>query len=180
MNYVGISGENGNVDPIQRSVVGSDFTLSAASGVQSAFPTTGDVWTLQASTLYEIEGNYIMTLGTTTTRTTAIAFALGGGASVNYVALNVIGWNGVPGTTATAQGSVAMTGVASVVVTATATTAGVQIMFKGTISVNAGGTITPQINFSANPGGTNLMKAGSYIKFTRLGANTFTTNGNVN
>lgn len=180
LNYTGVTGENGNVDPNMRSVVGSDFTLSAASGVQSAFPTTGDVFTLNGSTLYEVEGNYIMTLGTTTTRTTALAFALGGGASVNYVAINVIGWNGVPGTTATAQGTVAMTGVASTIVTATATTAGVQFYFKGLISMNAAGTITPQINFSANPGGTNLMKAGSYIRFTRLGANTFTTNGNVN
>ena len=167
-----MTGENGNVDPNMRSVVGTDFTLSAALGVQSAFPTTGDVWTLQGSTLYEVEGNYIITTGTTTTKTTAIAFALAGGASVNYVALNVIGWNSVPNTSGTAQNTVQMTQVASTVVTATATTAGVGIYFKGLISMNAGGTITPQINFSANPGGTNLMKAGSYIRFTRLGTNT--------
>jgi hypothetical protein len=73
-----------------------------------------------------------------------------------------------------------MTQVASTVITATATTAGVQFFFKGIISMNAGGTVTPQINFSANPGGTNLMKAGSYIKFTKLGANTFSIIGSVN
>jgi hypothetical protein len=48
------------------------------------------------------------------------------------------------------------------------------------ISFGTGGSITPQINFSANPGGTNLMKAGSFIRFRRLGANTFTTIGTVN
>lgn len=81
---------------------------------------------------------------------------------------------------ATAQGTVQMTQVGSVVITATATTAGVGIYFKGVISFGTGGTITPQINFSANPGGTNLMKAGSYIRFRRLGVNTFTTIGQVN
>ena len=161
------------------SVVASDFTLSAALGVQSCFPTTGDVWTVAANTLYEVEGNYIMTTGTTTTKTTAIAFALTT-ATVNYVSLNVQGWNAVPNTVATAQGTVQMTQVGSVVITATATTAGVGIYFKGMISVGTGGQITPQINFSANPGGTNLMKAGSYIKFRRLGPNTFSTIGNVN
>jgi hypothetical protein len=35
-----------------------------------------------------------------------------------------------------------------------------------------GGTITPQIAFSANPTGTNLMKVGSFIKFTPIGNNT--------
>ena len=62
-------------------------------------------------------------------------------------------------------------------VTAPATTAGVQIYFKGIISMNVGGTVTPQIQFSAALGGTNLMKAGSFIKFTRLGSTT--TQGSV-
>ena len=176
MDYSGRGGINA---ADMYSVVGSDFTLSAALGVQSCFPTTGDVWTVAANTLYEVEGNYIMTTGTTTTKTTAIAFALTT-ATVNYVSLNVQGWNAVPNTVATAQGTVQMTQVGSVVITATATTAGVGIYFKGVISVGTGGTITPQINFSANPGGTNLMKAGSFIRFRRLGVNTFTTIGQVN
>jgi len=176
MDYSGRGGINA---ADMYSVVGSDFTLSAALGVQSAFPTTGDVWTVDANTLYEVEGNYIITTGTTTTKTTAIAFALTT-ATVNYLALNVTGWNSVPGTVATAQGTVQMTSVGSTVITATATTAGVGIYFKGIVSIGTGGSITPQINFSANPGGTNLMKAGSFIRFRRLGVNTFTTIGTVN
>lgn len=173
------TGENANINASMRAVVTSDFTLSAASGVQTAFPSTIDVWTLAASTAYEIEGLFIMTKGTTT-NTTAIAFALGGGASVTSINLYVVGHNAVANTAATAQGTVWMTQVASTVVTATATTAGTQIYFKGTIYMNAGGTVTPQINFSANPTGTNLMKVGSYVKITRIGTNTFTSIGNVN
>jgi len=131
--------------------VDADFTLSAASGVQTAFPSSMDVWTLEGSTMYAVEGLYIMTKGTTTTNTTA-----------------------------TAQGFVWMDQVASTVVTATATTGGTHIRFTGTISMNAAGTITPQINFSANPGGTNVMKIGSFIKFTKIGTSSFTKSGNVN
>lgn len=34
-----------------------------------------------------------------------------------------------------------------------------------------------QINFSANPTGTNLMKRGSWTSFTRLGTDTVTSAG---
>jgi hypothetical protein len=47
-------------------------------------------------------------------------------------------------------------------------------MFRGFINVNAGGTLTPQIAFSANPTGTNLMKAGSFFAFKPVGTNTVT------
>ena len=170
----------GTISPVQYAVVASDFTLSAASGVQTAFPSSQDVWTMQGSTTYEVEGHYFMTTGTTTTKTTAIAFALAGGATVTTINLHVLGSNNTANTTQTAQGSLPMTQVASTVVTATATTAGVDIFFKGIIITNARGTWTPQINFSANPGGTNLMKAGSYIKFTKLGTSAQAQIGNVN
>lgn len=170
----------GTMMPGQIAVVLSDFTLSAALGVQTAFPSTQDVWTLAGSTTYEVEGHYFMTTGTTTTKTTAIAFALAGGATVTTINLHVLGSNNTANTAATAQGSLPMTQVASTVVTATATTAGVDIFFKGIIITNARGTWTPQINFSANPGGTNLMKAGSYISFTKVGTSSNATSGNVN
>jgi len=171
--------ENAAVKATQGATLTSDFTLSAASGVQTCFPSTADVWTLSASTAYEIEGHYFMTTGTTS-KTTGIAFALGGGASVTLINISVIGANVVANATATAQGMASMQQVASTVVTAASTTAGVDIYFKGRIYMNAGGTVTPQINFSANPGGTNLMKAGSFIQFVKLGTNTFHTQGSVN
>lgn len=164
------AGEQGMIPAIQFAVLNADFTLSAAAGAQNCFSTDRDTWTLEAGQTYLVEGNYVMTTGTTTTKTTAIGF--GGTATMTAAALNVTGWNAVPGTVATAQGTVQMTALTSTVITATATTAGVGIYFQGIITVNAGGTFIPQINFSANPGGTNLMKRGSYIKITRIGSTT--------
>jgi hypothetical protein len=44
--------------------------------------------------------------------------------------------------------------------------------------MNAGGTVTPQINFSAAPT-TPVMKADSYIKFTPIGTNVENAKGVV-
>lgn len=160
------------------AIIDSDFTLTAGTGVQSAFPAGYDVWTLEGSTTYEFEGKYFMTLGTTS-RTTALAFALGGGASVTSIRYEAMSWAGQANATLTAQSSVWVDRVASTVVQAATTNTGTFIKFHGIIRMNAGGTVTPQINFSANPTGTNLMKANSYIKFTPIGLGNVTTIGSV-
>jgi hypothetical protein len=152
----------------------SDFTLAAASGVQSAFPAAIDVITVEATTTYLIEGQYIMNTGATT-HTTAMAFALGGGASVTNFEYLVTLWSAAANTISTTQSTTHVTGVASKVLNATSTAVWTIIQFKGVLRMNAGGTITPQISFSANPTGTNLMKVGSYIQLTPIGTNTVTS-----
>ncbi len=67
--------------------------------------------------------------------------------------------------------------IASTVVTATSTV-GWAIRFQGIIRVNVGGTLTPQVNWSANTTAP-IMKVNSYIKFTPLGTNTSNILGNV-
>ncbi len=150
----------------------ADFTLAAASGVQSVFPATCDVITLEANTTYEFEGQLILNTGTTT-HTTALAFLLGGGASVTSFEYLADLWSAAANTIATAQSTTHVSGVASKVLNATSTAAWTIIRFKGIARMNAGGTLTPNVNFSANPTGTNLTKVGSYIKFTPLGTGTF-------
>lgn len=148
------------------SLTASDFSLSTATGVQSAFPTTGDVFTLAAGTTYEFEGLYhIGKSGTTCT--TALAFLLAGGATITFIKYQVSAQNAAVNTTGATVASTFIDQVASTVINATAST-DVIIKIKGLIRMNAGGTVTPQINFSAVPT-TPLMKAGSYIKFTPIG-----------
>ena len=160
------------------AALSSDFTLTAASGVQSVFDTTCDVWTLQASTTYFFQGKYLINTGTTT-HTTAMAFALGGGASVTHFNYSTLLWSAAVNTIATAQSTLDIDGVASKVLNATSAAVYTTIHFWGMLRLNAGGTVTPQINFSANPTGTNLTKVGSYIMFTPLGSNTVVSVGNV-
>ena len=141
-------------------------SLTASTGVQSAFPTTGDVFTLVASTTYLFEGTYYITKSGTTC-TTAMAFALAGGASITSMKYHVLAQNTAVNTTGTTVSSTWVNQVASTVVNTTAT-GEVVIKFKGLIRMNAGGTVTPQINFSATPT-TPVMTADSFIKFTPIG-----------
>jgi len=157
-------------------VPSGDFALLTTSGVQSCFPTTGDVWTLQASTAYFFEGHYQITK-TTTSVTVAMAFAAGGSLTVTSIEYVVMCLTAAVNTT---TGSIAMTNInqiASTVINATSTAA-IALYFKGIIRVNVGGTLTPQINFSANTT-VPVMKVDSFITFTPLGTNTNNILGNV-
>lgn len=157
------------------SIVGSDFSLTAGTGVQSAFPTTGDIFTLVANTTYEFEGIYYITKSGTTC-TTALAFLLAGGASITSIRYHVLAQNVAVNTTGATLAGTYVDQVASTVVNATAS-GEVAIKFEGLIRMNAGGTVTPQVNFSAAPT-TPVMKANSYIKFTPI-ATTNNTQGAV-
>lgn len=46
----------------------------------------------------------------------------------------------------------------------------IQYVFKGVVSVNAGGTFIPQYSLSAAPGGAFTVQAGSYFKISPLAA----------
>lgn len=148
------------------SIAGTDFNLSAASGVQSAFAAAGDVFTLVGSTTYQFEGIYYITKSGTTC-TTAMAFALGGGASVTFIAYNALAQNVAANTTGATFGGAWVNQVGSTVINATST-GEVVIRFRGLVRMNAGGTVTPQVNFSAAPT-SPVMKAGSFIMFTPIG-----------
>jgi hypothetical protein len=145
----------------------ADFTLSAASGVQSAFPTSGDVLTVLGQTAYEFEGQYILNTGATS-HTTALAFLLARAtvSSFEYVVDCITAAANTPAATQTTH----VTGVASTVINAASTAVYTVIKFKGIARFTLGGTVKPQINFSADPTGTNLMKVGSFVKFTPIGS----------
>lgn len=157
-------------------VAAANFTLTAGSSAQNAFATTGDVFTLTGSSSYWFEGAYFIDKSGTTC-TTALSFALAGGASVTSIMYTVLAQNVAKNTTGATLASAWIDTVSATVVNATASTAA-YIKFSGIIRMNAGGTVTPQITFSATPT-TPVMLANSYIRFTYLGTNTVATVGSV-
>lgn len=161
----------GYIPTYQSVYLAADFTLQAASGVQACLTAANDTLTIAAATTYEFEGQYILNTGATT-HTTAMAFSLAGGATVSSFEYTTILWSAALNTIATTASFTHVSGVASKVLNATSTAVYTMIKFKGVMRTTLGGTITPQIAFSANPTGTNLMKVGSFIKFTPIGNNT--------
>ena len=158
-------------------VAAGDFSLVTTSGVQSAFATTGDVWTLAATTSYLFEGQYLIT-HTTTTCTCAMAFASGGGGSVTSIAYTALSVIQSAANNAPAAASMTYVNQISSTVVAATSTDGWAIRFRGILRTNAAGTITPQVAWSANTTAP-LMKVNSFITFTPIGSNTNNILGNV-
>ena len=159
----------------------SDFTLANVNTAQTCFPSTADQFTLEANTTYEIEGQYYIANGTTT-HTTAISFLLSNGLTLqatNGFDIQVLLHSAAANTITTTQSTVHMTGVSSKVLNATSTAARTIVYFKGTIRTNVAGDLTPQLTFSAAPGGTNQMLANSWLKFTPKGAHTHNVTAGV-
>jgi len=167
--YVTTAVSRGLINSYKINTVVTPFTLSNATGVQTALPT--GTLTVSANTTYYFEGQYMIT-PVSAPHSTAMAFALAGGAtasSISYVtALNKAA---DVNTIAAATQATWINQISSTVISGNS--AGPEIIrFRGLIRITNGGTITPQINFSATQSGTNTMAIGSYIKFTPLGSNT--------
>lgn len=165
----------GVLSDLQMSVLNADFTLAAAAGVQAAFPAAQDAFTVQANTTYRVRGQYIINTGATS-HTTAMAWALASATVASFEYLATL-WSAALNTISTALSVTHVSGAASKVLNAASIVVYTIVSFEGIVRFTAGGTVTPQINFSANPTGTNLMKRGSWVSFERLGADTVTTIG---
>jgi hypothetical protein len=172
-----IGTQRGIVPTQQYYRLNADYVGSNATGAQSIF---GVGVTLSASTVYEFEMTVQMskTAGTTSHN---IGFGFGGTATLNNI---IYQYEGCFNTSQTAQGSAPptlfgfSTSAANLVVTGPNTNATVYFwaIFKGTVSINAGGTFIPQYTLSAAPGGAFSTIAGSFIKINPLSASGAATN----
>lgn len=161
----------GRIPAVQYYRLNSDLAGANVNTVQSVF---GVGVTLIGSMQYAFEASYVFTkTAGATSHTFAIGF--GGTATINnilyqgnnnYTASTIpFGLNGGGYTFATNS-------TASLVVSTAITSATefVQLNFKGTISINAGGTIIPQYTLSAAPGGAYSTATGSYFAIWPLAA----------
>jgi hypothetical protein len=147
-------------------VLTSDTAATDGTSTQDWF-STGAV-ALAASGLYQIDGLlHINSTTTTTSHTVSCNF------SFDTLTKNWITWVafGHPdtfdsGADSTNNTTATFTSENGGVCAIPSTVAGTSIEIEGFISVNAAGTIKPQFSFSAAPGNTPKVIAGSFIKFT--------------
>lgn len=159
-------------------VLSSNFTLSNSNTSQNAFPPSSDAYTLTANKTYFFKGKFLITNGSTS-HTTAMGWVVTTGlniTSMEYVVqIFSSALNGI-----STSSSVQVSGVANKVLNATSSAVTTTIEFEGVLRCTTGGVLTPQLAFSAAPGGTNQMKVGSFIEFTEIGSDTVQTVGTVN
>ena len=158
----------------------SAYVGSNATGAQSLF---GVGVTLSASTVYEFEMWFDLSRSAGTTSHT-IAIGFGGTATINNILMlglnNQLG-SATPNGATPMQSSTGNTAVqnsvtALVATGATTTNNTVYFLYKGTVSINAGGTFIPQYTLSAAPGGAYSTAIGSFIRINPLSASGAATN----
>jgi len=157
----------------------SDFTGQNINTVQPVFSTGHDVITVQGSTEYEFEMLVMLSHGATS-HSVGFSFELGGGCTLTSITYVTLHWATAIGTQTASQTTNVVQVATNVAANAALSNATEQFVIKGTIRVNAGGTITPSYTYSAAPGGTVLTKAGSFIKLSATGNNTYTEIGPFN
>jgi hypothetical protein len=143
-----------------------------ATGAQSFL---GVGVTLAGSTVYQFEAVYAMnkTAGTTSYTMNAL---FGGTATLNNIAYSLSAtadlssYAPVAGPAGITQLYIQAATATAIRPASSAASLYLQWVFKGTVSVNAGGTFIPQYSLSAAPGGAFTMQTGSYFKISPLAA----------
>lgn len=156
----------------QTSIITSDRTILAATGDQNIFDVPQDTITLAANTTYQIRGYLYLTMGTTTARHLALKFIDGLTVNPPTIHFATIGTPSTGGAAVRTQDSAFYNTTGGGNITnATFSTNSYNAFITGIIKTADSVTITPKIAFSANPGGTNVVKIGTYITFTPVGTN---------
>lgn len=149
-----------------------DFTGTNGTDAQPVFASGQSDFTSPGSVTYEFEALiYITRAAGTTSHTTSFLF--GGTATIDSIlyAIESTTTSGAPTSTTNSQQLVATAATATqVATTSTSGTENIVLKIKGTMTISDSGTIIPQFQYSAAPGGAPTVKAGSYIKFTPMGS----------
>jgi hypothetical protein len=148
------------------------LALTSGATAQNAFSVLGAI-SVQAATTYMFDGFYLIKTTGATTHTISMSFALTT-ATITNCTWTTMAYPlaSTPTSAVRAQDGNFFADVAGGLVNATNATAFNIVKFEGIMRVNAAGTVTPQITFSAAPGGTNTMEIGSYLRFYPIGSNT--------
>jgi 6-phosphogluconolactonase (cycloisomerase 2 family) len=149
--------------------------LASNTNAQSWLGLTNGV-TLQASTIYLIDGEFELTTTGATSHTEAIGFTLTTATLSAATGIGVSRRAVQTAVTSVTTGYITSTASGTTVITGAITTSQtVLYTIRGVFCVNAGGQANPVIQFSAGPGGTSTIIAGAWISFTPIG----TTGSNV-
>jgi hypothetical protein len=167
----------GVLGPEQVTILSADNTAPTnVNTAQNVFPTGQGTLTVQGATTYEFEAFY--EIDTTGATSNTLQTLFGGTATFTAISYYSISTNGTASTTpATASMRNINVATASAVTAAVAAATQRQIKLRGTMRINAAGTVIPQFQYSAAPGAAPVVKIGSFFRCWPVGSNTVTSVG---
>jgi hypothetical protein len=156
----------------------SDFVGTDVATAQPVFEAARDTLSVAGGTTYMLEALYVLSRAAGTTSHT-IATLFGGTATLTSIMYRADSTS-TTGNALGATSSIYGTAASALVVTAASVVATENniIRLRGIIRTNVAGTIIPQIQFSAAPGGAPTFKANSFFKLSPVGSSAFGSVGN--
>lgn len=139
------------------------------STVQAVFGTSADEFTLDGATTYDFEAQYELSRAAGTTSHT-FATLLGGTATFTSIDYFAEVMNPTGNVLANVQGL-------HVTAANTSATEYIVVKLRGQMRINTAGTVIPQFQYSAAPGGAPTIKRNSFFKCRPIGPNSLTTLG---
>lgn len=178
-NFAFTVGQNGGMAlTVSKQLVQpvAKVTLSNSStSAQAVFASAVDTITVAAATTYRFRMRLCLNTGATSHTT---AFGFGGTATFITCKYTSIAMSSAANTLGTAQ-MLRVDSTAATVLTAASTAVATDIVLEGTIRVSAGGTIIPQVTFSAGPTGICETDIDSFFEIEEMGSNTLASIGNA-
>lgn len=148
---------------------------NSATTAQSVFDAANDTLTVAGSTTYFFEAFIYLSTGATSHTT---AFGFGGNATFTSVLYFSDLVSSAASTISTSASYLEVTTASATVLNSASTAVTTKIRLRGTLRINAGGTIVPQITFSAGPTGTCQTNTNSFFRIWPIGSNTVAAVGN--
>lgn len=172
-----ISGR-GVIPVMEMASVSTTKSLNNATGDQDIFPDDNNLIQLGPNTTYIIRGYLLLNTGTTTARHLALKFTEGFTIYPPTIHFATIGTSTTSGGASRSQDTAFFSVTSGGNITnGTFSTNSYNVWITGVIKTVDSVTITPQIAFSAAPGGTNTVGFGSYIAFIPIGTDTVSSIG---
>lgn len=176
MRAITVAGK-GVVSAEMASILAADRTGNDSATAQPVFGSAADEVTVAASTTYEFEAVYWITRAAgTTSHTTGVLFA----GTATFTAIDYLAQVTNPtGNVLAAVQQIMAAAATETVLTAANTSATENLMIKlrGTMRVNAAGTIIPQFKYSAAPGGVPSVKRDSFFRMWPVGSSSVEISG---
>jgi len=155
----------------------NDYTALNLNIAQKVFnnPANGGI-TLSGSTTYMFEGQY--NIASTGGVSTTLSTLFGGTATISSIGYTCNTTKGISSINQTGDRTSYIETPASTIVTATSVDNNVNVIVRGIVRINSGGTFIPQFRFSSAPGVAPVVSRNSYFKIYPIGTNTVTSVGN--
>ena len=173
------AGQRGALPPTIYQILSADYTGADVNTAQKVFNASPNgALTVDGSTTYAFEAIYYITRAAgTTSHTTSVLF--GGNATLTSITYRAEATSST-GNTLTAPSVIYGTAGTALIVTGASTSASENIVVKleGIIRTNGSGTVIPQFQYSAAPGGAPTILKNSYIMLRPVNNSSTTYVGN--